>query len=423
MLNKILTITVLSLLVVSVSLSQDIKKTGGLARLSAMGGNIYVVDPFFNTINPAWNGVYNDFILADLGTSASTPFGAGGFGQYISGSFSAGNMWTFGGILARNDFPGVGIALLDPGANSSLSTPFPGVVSIVNSFIGGGAVIALDNNVVLMATLKMQNTIIGFSAAYASTTNKTTTAAGTTTEGSASQLGFNVGILTDLSRYFKLDASGTIILPSASFTPSTGNETKASQTFIGANARGFLRVKPNLNVVPIFTFLTVSGTVDSGGTTTGSADFPSMTSFAVGAGLNYQIGDFLLAGGVQFASNSYTITSTSSSPELSYSATVFPIWNLGVEWQLLEWLYGRLGYIAYSGSTTTQTAATATTVNEFVATFFGPSQRGATLGVGFRFGDFSLDAMINEDVLRQGFNVVGGGGPTFFLLTSSYAIP
>ena len=423
MLNKILTVTVLSLLVVSVSISQDIKKTGGLARLSAMGGNIYIVDPFFNTINPAWNGVYSDFILADLGTSASSPFGAGGFGQYISGSFSAGSRWTFGGILARNDFPGVGIALLDPGANSSLSTPFPGVVSIVNSFVGGGAVIALDNNVVLMATLKMQNTIIGFSAAYASTTNKTTTAAGTTTEGSASQLGFNIGILSDISRYFKLDASGTIILPSASFTPATGNETKASQTFIGVNGRGFLRVKPNLSVVPILTFLTVSGTVDSGGTTTGSADFPSMTSFAFGAGLNYQIGDFLLAGGVQFASTSYTISSTSASPEISNSATVFPIWNLGVEWQLLEWLYGRLGYIAFTGSTTTQTAASTTTVNEFVATFFSPAQRGATLGVGFRFGDFSLDTMINEDVLRQGFNIVGGGGPTFFLLTTSYAIP
>ena len=94
-----------------------------------------------------------------------------------------------------------------------------------------------------------------------------------------------------------------------------------------------------------------------------------------------------------------------------------------MEWELLDWLYGRLGYVSFSGSSTTQSTATPTSVNEFVATFFGPSQRGATVGVGFRFGDFSLDAMINEDVLRQGFNVIGGGGPTFFLLTSSYAIP
>jgi len=428
MFNRLCTILILSLLIIPTSLSQEIKKTGGLARISAMGGNIYVVDPFFNTVNTAWNGVYNNFILADLGTSASSPFGAGGFGQYISGSFRAGSRWTFGGILARNDFPGFGIALLDPGSNSSLGAPFSGVVSIVNSFVGGGAVIPMDNNVVLMATLKMRNTIIGLGIAYASTSNETTTPAiggtpASTTEGSSNQLGFNVGVITDFSRNFKLDAAGTILLPSASFKPSTGNETKASQTFISVTARGFWRVNPNLRVVPVFNFLTVSGTVDSGGTSSGSVDFPSLTSFAFGGGLNYKIGDFLLAGGILFASNSYTIAATAGSPELENSATVFPIWNLGVEWQLLDWLYGRLGYVAVSGSSTSQTSATSTSVNEFVSTFFGPSQRGATVGVGFRFGDFSLDATINEDVLRQGFNVIGGGGPTFFLLTSSYAIP
>lgn len=39
MFKKILTVTILSLLVVPVSLAQDIKKTGGLARLSGMGAN------------------------------------------------------------------------------------------------------------------------------------------------------------------------------------------------------------------------------------------------------------------------------------------------------------------------------------------------------------------------------------------------
>jgi hypothetical protein len=430
MFNRLCTILILSLLIIPTSLSQEIKKTGGLARISAMGGNIYVVDPFFNTVNTAWNGVYNNFILADLGTAASSPFGAGGFGQYISGSFRAGSRWTFGCILARNDFPGIGIALLDPGTILPISSRFggaTGVVGIVNSLRSFGDVIALDNNVVLMATYKLRNTIIGFGLAYASTTNESTAPGPPqiTTEGSASQLGFNLGVITDFSRNFKLDAAATILLPSASYkTSSTGDtETKASQTFIGVNARAFWRVNPNLRVVPILAFLTVSGTVDSGGTSGGSVDFPSLTSFALGGGLNYKIGDFLLAGGVLFASNSSTIPATAGLPELENSSTVFPIWNLGVEWELLDWLYGRLGYISFSGSSTTQTSATSTSVNEFVSTFFGPSQRGATVGVGFRFGDFSLDAMINEDVLRQGFNVIGGGGPTFFLLTSSYAIP
>jgi hypothetical protein len=429
MLKKILTVTVLSLLVVSVSFTQDIKKTGGLARLSGMGLNPYVIDPYFNTVNTAWNGVYNNFILADLGTAASSPFGAGGFGQYISGSFRAGSRWTFGGILARNDFLGIGIALLDPGTILPISSPFggsAGVVGIVNSLRSPGDVIALDNNVVLMATYRLRNTIIGFGLAYASTTNESSLAGtpAVTTEGSASQLGFNLGVITDFSRNFKLDAAATILLPSASYkTSSTGDtETEASQTFIGVNARAFWRVKPNLRVVPILAFLTLSGTVDSG-LSRGSVDFPSLTSFAFGGGLNYRIGDFLLAGGVVFSSNSSTIPATAGAPELENSATVFPIWNLGVEWQLLDWLYGRLGYVALTASSTTQTTATSTSVNEFVATLFGPSQRGITVGVGFRFGDFSLDATINEDVLRQGFNIVGGGGPTFFLLTSSYAIP
>jgi len=428
MFKKILTITVLSLLVISISSSQDIKKTGGLARLSGMGANPYVIDPFFNTFNPAWNGVYNNFILGDLGTSASTPFGAGGFGQYISASFSAGRTWTFGVILARNDFNGLSIALLDPGDNSVIGSPFPGVVSTVNSLAGAGSVIPMDNNVELMATFKLRNTFIGLGLAYAGTTNDVTTPAvggtpASNTEGSVSQLGINLGIITDITRNIKLDAAVSAIFPSASFNPSTGIETKSSQTFILVNARAFWKVNPNLRFVPILTFITVSGTVDSGGTSSGSADNPSFTSFGIGGGLNYKIGDFLLAGGVTFSSNSYTIASTASSPELSNSATIFPIWNLGVEWELLDWLYGRLGYIAITGSTTLETTASSSSVNEFVATFFGTPQRGATVGVGFRFGDFSLDATINEDVLRQGFNIVGGGGPTFFLMTASYAMP
>ena len=91
----------------------------------------------------------------------------------------------------------------------------------------------------------------------------------------------------------------------------------------------------------------------------------------------------------------------------------------------MDWLYGRIGYIAITGKATneTTTPGSTTEVSEFVASFFGPSQRGATLGVGFRFGGFSLDATINEDVLRQGFNIVGGGEPTFVLVTTSYALP
>ena len=74
-------LTTLLIMVVSIAYPQEIKKTGGLARLAGMGANPYVIDPFFNTVNPAWNAVYNNFVLGDLGSVSGAPFSAGGFGR------------------------------------------------------------------------------------------------------------------------------------------------------------------------------------------------------------------------------------------------------------------------------------------------------------------------------------------------------
>ena len=422
-LSKFLVIFCL-ILTVSISYSQEIKKTGGYARLNGMGSNPYIIDPFFNTINPAWNAVYNNFVLADIGSTAGSPFSAGGDGQYLSGSFQVGDNWTLGGILARNDFNGMSIALLDPGSNSSSSLSYPGVVSTVNQITGETSVIPLDNNVEAIGTYSFGQTTVGLGIAYANTSNDVNPPTGGSTEGSASQLGFNLGVISDLTKSLKLDIGASFVLPNASFKLDTLNETSASQTIITVNGRAFWNLNKNLKLVPIFLFTTESGTIDSGGSSAASVDMPSFIRFDFGLGLNYQIGDFLIAGGATFSTSSLTLQAVNNvSPELSYGQTLFPIWNIGVEWSMLEWFVGRLGYIAYTGSSSNEFQNTATSKTEVVSTFFAPSQRGATLGVGFRFGDFSLDATVNEDVLRQGFNTIGGGGPTFAYLTASYALP
>lgn len=417
-------VTVCLILSVSITYSQEIKKTGGYARLSGMGSNPYIIDPFFNTINPAWNAVYNNFVLGDLGSAAGSPFSAGGYGQYLSGSFQVGENWTLGGILARTDFNGMSIALLDPGSNNSLSLSYPGVVSTVNGITGENNVIALDNNVEAIGTYSFGQTIVGLGIAYASTSNDINPPTGGSSEGSASQFGFNLGVISDLTRSLKLDIGASLVLPSANYKPDTLNETSASQTIITVNGRAFWNLNKNLKLVPLVLFSTVSGTIDSGGTSAASVDMQSYTRFEAGMGLNYQVGDFLIAGGAIFSSASLTIPAVNNvSPELNQSETKFPIWNIGVEWNMLEWFVGRLGYIAYTGSSSYEFQNTTTSKTEVVSTFFGPSRRGATVGVGFRFGEFSLDATVNEDVLRQGFNTIGGGGPTFAYLTASYALP
>jgi hypothetical protein len=417
-------VTFCLILLVSITYSQDIKKTGGFARLTGMGSNPYIVDPFFNTINPAWNAVYNNFVLADIGSAAGSPFSPGGNGQYLSASFQVGDNWTLGGILARTDFNGISIALLDPGSNGSSSLSYPGVVSTVNAIVGPGSVIPMDNNVEAIGTYSFGQTTLGLGIAYANTSNNVNPPTGGSTEGSASQLGFNLGVISDLTRSLKLDIGASFVLPSASYKPDTLNETKASQAIITINGRAFWNLNRNLKLVPIILFSTESGTIDSGGSSAASVDMPSFTRFDFGLGLNYQIGDFLIAGGATFSSYSLTIQALNNvSPELSYSETLFPLWNIGVEWTMLEWFVGRLGYIAYTGSSSDEFPNTVTSKTEVVSTFFAPTQRGVTLGVGFRFGDFSLDATVNEDVLRQGFNTIGGGGPTFAYLTASYALP
>ena len=412
------------ILVMATAFPQEVKKTGGLARLTGMGGNPYVIDPFFNTVNPAWNGVYNNFVLGDLGSVSGSPFSAGGNGQYISGSFQIGKQWTLGGLLARNDFNGMSIALLDPGTNNSLGLPYIGVVSTVNGIAGQGSVVPLDNNVEAIGTYSFGNSILGLGLAYASTTNDVTPPTNGSSEGSASQLGFNLGVISDVTNTLKLDIGFSMAFPSASFKIDSLNETNASQTLILVNGRAFWDLNSHLQLVPIIAFSSASGTIDSGGTSTSSIDMPSYTWFAFGVGLNYQVGDFLLAGGATFSTANLTVPSVAQvSPELTYGATTFPIWNIGAEWNMLDWFVARLGYVAFTGNSSIQYPNTATTSTEFVTTFFAPSQRGATVGVGFRFGTFSLDATVNEDVLRQGLNTIGGGGPTFAYITTSYALP
>ena len=182
-----------------------------------------------------------------------------------------------------------------------------------------------------------------------------------------------------------------------------------------------------VSLVPVFNFLTASGTQDLGlGQTSTSSDLPSVTAFSVGLGANYTVGDFLLAGGLSLANASVTNASTQTTPELTSSYFIFPVWNVGLEWNLTDWLVGRLGYIATTVKLTNESPATQTPepsdVNQTIQTLFiGPN--GATVGVGFRFGDFSIDATVNEGVLRQGLNNIGGGGPTFAYMSVSYALP
>lgn len=410
MIRKILSLFALIILVSITVFPQTVEKTGGYARLLGMGNNNYITDPYFITFNPAWGNSYDNFLFGDLGAGNGNNFGPGGTGQFAAANFRLNNNLTLGGILSRSDFNGFSIAALDPG----------GLVNRINNIIGTTGVVPLNNNIEIMSSYRFNRFTIGLGIAYASTTNESNPATGGSTKGSASQFGLNAGILTKLTGNTMLDLGVSFLLPSASFESPATPQTKLSQTWIGVNARFFWQYSQKLAFVPTAIFTSASGTVDGGGT---SSDLPSNLLFGFGLGINYSVGDFLLAGGPAFTYGKVSVSGVAGqSPDISNSVLTFPIWNLGVEWNMLDWFVARLGYTATTTKVTTETTASTTTTNETITTgFFGPN--GATVGVGFRFGSFSLDATVNEDVLRQGLNNIGGGGPTFAYLSASYAMP
>jgi hypothetical protein len=391
----------------TVSIFAQYEQTGGFARIRGMGNNPYIVDPYFTTVNPAWAGHYQNFLFGDLGSSAGN-FQSGGVGQFIAANFHVGGGLSLGAMLTRNDFNGFSISRLDPG----------GVVTALNTIVPGAILTSLNNNLEIFGSFKSGGTSFGLGIAYASTSNESTPAGGTTSTGSASQIGFNAGIVTKLGGNFLLDLGASLIMPSASFEPGVGNTSEASQTIISVNGRFFFQYSSKLAFVPSVAFVTTSGTVDNGTTST---DLPSNTLIIVGIGMNYQVGDFLLAGGPAFSTFSTTTSSTTASAEETDNTTSFPVWNLGVEWDMNDWFVARFGYVAANQSFTNETAANANDVSETIQTQYIPL--GATVGVGFRLGNFSLDATVNEDVLRQGFNNIGGGGATFAYLSLAYAMP
>ena len=376
------------------------EKTGGFARLQAMGSNPYVIDPFFMTVNPAWGAEYDNFVFGDLGSDAA---GIDGAGQFIGANFRVSPNLTIGALLTRNDFNGqFSIGQLDP----------DGLVNQANGFIGG--FVPLNNNIEVMTSYRTGNNTFGFGIAYAGSSSDYNPSTGGSSEKSASQIGINLGFLGNMSSGLLLDVGVSLAFPSVSYSPVEGDEASLSQTRIGLNTRAFYKLSPKFKVVPAFTFMTTSGSSDDG---TDETDLTSSTIIIIGAGIMYESGDFLFSGGPSLISASQTEPKDDFSPELTQSATLFPTWNIGAEWKMLDWLYARFGYISVSGSISTETQASSTDVNEEIGTFYGPT--GAFLGLGFRLGNLSIDGTINSDVLRQGLNNIGGGVQTFGYLSLS----
>ncbi|HZW38996.1 MAG TPA: hypothetical protein VFF33_06850 [Ignavibacteriaceae bacterium] len=400
MIRKITSLLLIVFLVSHVSFAQkfEVKKEGGYARVVALGYNPYVVDPEFVKYNAAWGSKYDNLVWGDIG-------GYGDQGQFLAANFKVTNSFTLGAMFARNDLntlPFFAISDLD----------VYGLVGNVPNTI------TLNNNLELFGTFELGNMNLGIGVSYASNGRTNTPATGGETTISASQLGVNVGILAELTRTMALDLGVSLIMPKASNEPpAPTTTTEISQTIIAANGRLFLGFSDKFRMIPTVGFAMATGSFDANNRST---DLTAFNNLFIGVGFEYKTGDFLFVGGPGFGHSSSSDPEVQNvSPEIVNTVSSFPIWNLGAEWNALDWLIARIGWTGSTQTVTNQSQATLTTVDEQSFTQYQPY--GLNLGVGLRFGKFGLDASVNSDVLRNGLANIGGSTPTFGYLSMSYS--
>lgn len=394
------------------------ERSGGYARLWSMGSenwnltyNYFIIDPFYIVANPAWSSKYYNFLWGDLGsTIPGNDFD--GSPQFAGFNFKIQDGLILGAILSRRDFHGGSIYSVDRYT----------LASIINANRPGPSVIVPTNNLSFVGSYELETDFsLGFGLSYSSSFNENKPAGSPTASANFSQFGLTGGALYKQDELL-VDASASIVFLSADSKAPNVRTYEGSASLFNLFGRVFYEYNNNLTFVGVLFFNSASGeTVDKifNGTST-KRDLDSRTGYGLSAGINYRHDRFLLAGGVTYACSTITAPKVANvSPELTNSICYFPIWNLGLEYLATNWLILRCGYYAGDYSQSVETAASPTTKNLNEIKGYVPGS--ATLGLGFRFGTFGLDAAISEQVLREGLNLIGGGKQTFAYISASYA--
>ncbi len=378
---------------------------GGYARWYSMGNNPYIVDPVDILSNPAYAATYTNFLWGDVGATGVAA--NDGVGQFAGFNFRVNKELTVGALLTRDDFMMPSIGQLDPG----------NLVATLNANVPGAAIVPLNNNLELLGAYSIGNITLGLGVAYASTSNEYKPAAGSGDKNSASQFGLNAGIVAKLTSDMSFNAALSFFTVGATYEPvAPATKVDASQTFIAVDARMFYKMTSKISLVPAVSFMTASGKVEA----TTSTDLPSVMQLGIGVGINYKVGDLIIAGGPKLVMESTTTPAVANAtPELKDSRLLFPSWNLGAEWYFTDWLIGRFGYVADTYSSTNEMAASLTTKDE--QTITGHNRGDVRFGLGFRFGGFNLDATVNDDILRDGIGNLSSGKASFAHVSASYA--
>ena len=457
-------VTLLVLAMASSVFSQAI--SGGQAREAAMGGsqagtglvlNPFIMnDPSLMFVNPAYQANYHDYAWSNIGggnIAGTTTTAQDGYGLQNAGiNFSLNSDWNIGAILSY-----------DPSCCkwSSQLIQYSGVVQ---REAGSQNIPPIQNAWEIVASTHMSSMSLGFGLMYGSsnsdqTTSTVTPASSTTSQASSHVWGFRAGIIDDLGNGNAFDASAALRLDKATDnvdgTPAANNQGdySASGTEFLINARGKFKVSSKFNFVPLANFSSISAQPQedappNGVTARVGTDKYTFTEYAVGIGGEYRSQGLYVAGGISWVSGQakedFSDNVAADAETYTATYTAIPVVNLGAEWSFLDWLVGRAGYFRYNGNVNIkdQQSNSSYEANNTSGQYaFGQFIPGVmsnmilgnlnpntwdgvvTLGLGFKFGGWAMDATVSDEALRRGLGLVGGGTDninTFGYITASY---
>jgi len=402
---------ILVLLTITLSAQNEIKKTGGVARLKSMGDNSFIIDPTNMLTNPAYGAYYDNFVWGDIG-STSNMGSDDGVGQFIGTSIRLNKSFTLGVMLSKSDHAYNRYNIMSI------------VTEDLNQFMPND-IPSPQNNTELFGTYKMDNTILGMGLSYSVSKAEQDYQSGIIRkeERAAHQFGLNFGLLTKLSEGIDLEASA-MFLAAGNLDDLDSLRLEGSQTIFSVDARAFIKINDHVNFIPTLGFYTISGDVEYTKKPAvgeyNNFDAPSTTNFKLGIGFDYSYSNLLFVGGpsIEFMGYNYEIIEEGIKTTSDFSQTSI-IWVLGLEWNATSWLTGRIGY-----KDATNYISYEQKHGNFSSKLNGIgslTSNGFTLGIGLKFDKFSLDATVNEDMIRQGLRMIGGDYNTFGYVSLSYA--
>jgi hypothetical protein len=444
---------------------------GGIARQLAMGGstlgpngagpnlvlNPFIVsDPSVMLLNPAYQNMYKDYAWFNLAGGRETGFNPGDntYGSQFGGvNFAFGKELTIGANLS-----------FDPSYTNILVGDLAGFINGLPAADRGGRAaqtgLAPVEVFEAVAGLDLGSFDVGFAVLYGWATNTSKSSgspspAMTDNKLGSSVLGFRAGIAMDLGGGTGFDADAGLRLDNvteymkaknAAGTATDMGEFSASMTEIQVDGRFHMKMSNRVNFVPYANFVSMSGSPKRDAKPLNTTPNASLNDYkmtrmllAVGAGIEYKISNFYLAGGVSFKTASQKLEASTPAPTVTATSTTtstsFPQFNLGMEFVFTEWLTGRMGYYrafhsddvknelsATGTSSTNETSISASNSSVFFGSLTGADNSLVTLGLGFKFGNFALDATVSENALRRGFGLVGSQDNinSFGYMTASY---